>query len=140
MKKLLAVILLAASIPVQAIEVLQHYTLAQNKEGKKVIILTTNYGQGWLAKMHKDAISYFLDYASIHGMELLVEGMGLAAKDAQRNSKTDLPITESLLLMAKKSKRFNKLYVSTPDCRTQEDAKVLLSFFPIVQVLEMVGD
>lgn len=140
MKKLLALILLAITTTAHSIEILQHYTLAQNKEGKKVIILTTNYGQAWLAKMHKDAISYFLDYASIHGAELLVEGMGLAAKDAKRNSKNDMPITESHLLMAKKSKRFNKLYVSTPDCRTQEDAKVLMSFFPIVKVLEMAGD
>ena len=139
MKKLLAVIIFATAFPMNASEILQNYTFAQNKEGKSVIVLTTNYGPGLLAKMHGDAIRYFLDYASIHGAELYVEGMGAVSKDSKRYDKNELPITESLILLAKKTKRFNKLYVSTPDCRTDQYAKVLMSFFPIVRLLEMSG-
>ncbi|MEX0672050.1 MAG: hypothetical protein WD068_01730 [Candidatus Babeliales bacterium] len=136
MKKLLVLIILVTSCS-HAIEIIQHYTLAQTEAGKKVIILTTNYGQNWLAKMHQDAIRYFLDYASIQGAELLIEGMSSIAKQSKNNSDTGLPLTESLILLAKKTRQINKLYISTPDCRTEYDAKVLLSFFPIFQLLEM---
>jgi hypothetical protein len=138
MKKAHIFLLTLTIIHLNAIEVLQQYTLSTKEDGKKVIILTTNYGPNWLAKMHKDALSYFLDYASVHGAELFIEGMGLVANDSKKYQQSNLPITENLLQQAKKSKQFNKLYISTPDCRSIKDAKVVLSFFPIIKALEMV--